>query len=100
MYNALGSHFTKNPPVLPFLGTHKMENPFLYGNSKKPSYKSCRHRKDAHLCQKQGQYLKVFYEACINQAHLGRKPSKVLFGAIFVKSFSIKHWYAMFGIFP
>jgi hypothetical protein len=30
---------------------------------------------------------------------LGRKPSEVLLGAIFVKSFSMKRWYAMFGIF-
>jgi hypothetical protein len=31
---------------------------------------------------------------------LGIKPSEVLPGAIFVKSFSMKRWYAMFGIFP
>jgi hypothetical protein len=31
---------------------------------------------------------------------LGRKPSEVLLGAIFLKSFSLKPWYAMLGIFP
>jgi hypothetical protein len=35
----------------------------------------------------------------INHDHLGRRPSEVLLGAIFVKSFSVKPWYEI-GIFP
>jgi hypothetical protein len=34
----------------------------------------------------------------INHDHLGRRPSEVLLGAIFVKRFSAKPWYEI-GIF-
>jgi hypothetical protein len=50
--------------------------------------------------KKLGQDSKVCYRTCTNLAQLGRKPSEVLLGGIFLKSFSMKYWYAMFGIFP
>jgi hypothetical protein len=87
MHTALGSHFTENHLFCPFWVLIKWKIHFLCSISKKPSYKSCRHWKDAHLCQKWGQYSKVCYRACINQAQLGRKPSEVLFGAIFCVEF-------------
>jgi hypothetical protein len=40
--------------------------------------------------KKWGQYSKVCYRACINQAQLGRKSSEVLFGAIFYEEFFSK----------
>jgi hypothetical protein len=87
LYNALGSHFTENHLFCPIWVLIKWKIHFLFSNSKKPSYKSCRHWKDAHLCQKWGQYSKVCYRACTNQAQLGRKPSEVLLGAIFSEEF-------------
>jgi hypothetical protein len=64
-----------------------MENLFLCGKSKNPSYESCRTWKDANFHQKYGQYSKVFYETCTNHDHLGRKPSELVLGAIFCEEF-------------
>jgi hypothetical protein len=68
-------------------GHKKIENAFLCGKSKNPSYKSCRPWKDAHLCQKWDQDSKVFYETCKNHGQLGKKPSELLLGAIFCEEF-------------
>jgi hypothetical protein len=100
LYNVLGSHFIKNHLFCPFWPLIKCKIYFLCVNLKNPSYKSCRQWKDAHHYQKWGQDSKFYYRTCTNQAQLGRKPSEVLLGAIFVERFSMKHWYAMFGIFP
>jgi hypothetical protein len=73
---------------LPLLGTNKIENPlFMWQVKKKPSYKSCRHWKDAQPCQKWDQDSKVCYGTWTNLAQLGRKPSGVLLGAIFCEEF-------------
>jgi hypothetical protein len=86
LHMALRSHFTKTP-VLAFLGTNKIENPFLCGKTKIPSYKSRWPWKYAQPCQKWDQDSKDCYGTCTNHGQLGRKPSEVLFGGIFCEEF-------------
>jgi hypothetical protein len=77
----------KTTSFFSLLGTNIIEIHFFNGKLKNASYKSCWPWKDAHLCQKWGQNLKVFFKTCTNHDQLGRKPSEVPLGAIFCKQF-------------
>jgi hypothetical protein len=85
--------------ILPILATNKMENPFFNGNSKNPSYESCWQWKYAHHCQKWGQDSKFCYKLAQTKLNWVESQVKSSLAAFFVKSFSMKIWYAMISIF-
>jgi hypothetical protein len=86
---------------LPLLATNKIGNPFFYVASKKSLVTKVVGIEKMHISAKNGVMIQKFAievsKIMVTWVEIQLNSYLVAF---FVKSFSMKSWYAIFGIFP
>jgi hypothetical protein len=91
----------KKTHVLPLLGTKKNRKTTFYVASKKSLVTKVVGLRKMHMSAKNGVKIQKFaMELAKNHGHMVESLVNSSLVVFFVKSFSMKPWYALFGIFP